>query len=134
MLSEFKPGQIVARCLREDMDEIATELNLFHSKIHDEPVNFFPKFQAFLGDMIQAECHQEIWQHLARTFFSEEIDQTVNRLDIWGDISNSNASTTVGKHALSEFASHCLTQHNNERLVELSALMAWVSYFCSHKQ
>jgi hypothetical protein len=81
VFSEFMTGQIVARLLRGGMDEIPVlESNLFDSKIHNQPVDL-PKFESILADMIPDEC----WKHPATTFFSKEIDQIADGLDIWAD-------------------------------------------------
>ncbi len=68
------------------MDEIPIleESNLFDSKIHNQPVNLL-KFKSFLAEMIPDECLQEIRKHPATTFFSDEIDQIADGLDIWAD-------------------------------------------------
>jgi hypothetical protein len=87
MFSEFKTGQIVARLLRGDMDEIPIlESNLFDSKIHNQVQ------KSFLAEMIPHECLQEIWKHPATTFFSNKIDQIADGLDIWADQSNTKAN------------------------------------------
>jgi hypothetical protein len=67
---EIKTGQIVARLLRGEMDEIPIlESNLlFDSKIHNKPVNL-PKFKVFLAEMIPNECLEEIWKDPETTFF-----------------------------------------------------------------
>jgi hypothetical protein len=62
-------------------------------------------------------------EHLAKPFFSNKIDQIANGVDIWVDKSNPKDNSVL-KQALSKFSGHCLTQHNNECLVKLSALMA----------
>jgi hypothetical protein len=45
-------------------------------------------------------------------------------IDIWDRASDNQTAHLIRKKALLEHAAHCSTQHNNERLVKLGALMA----------
>ncbi len=94
VFSELKTGQIVASFFSGDMDVMTFESNLFNEKMHDRPLNL-RKLQAFLADMVPDECLQTIWQYPTTTFFSKEIDQISDGLDILGDASNPNANTST---------------------------------------
>jgi hypothetical protein len=90
MFSDFKTGQIVARLSRGDMDEITIESKQFDLKIHNQPINL-PKLKSFLAEIFHNECLKEIWKHSATSFFSDEIDQIADGLDIWAYGSNAKA-------------------------------------------
>jgi hypothetical protein len=83
------------------------------------------KFAQFLKDELSEETLRKIQADPLTTFHRNSIELLATQtIDIWDRASDNQTAHLVRQEALLEHAAHCSTQHNNERLVKLGALMA----------
>jgi hypothetical protein len=124
VFAEQPTGQAIAQFLstRQDNQPIATQS--FFSQVHDRHIDVV-KFSKFLRDEISEETLQKLQADPLTIFHRDAIELlATERIDIWDQESDNQSAHLVRKEALLEHAAHCSTQHNNERLVKLGALMA----------
>jgi hypothetical protein len=118
-------GQAIAQLLsrEENLPAIATQS--FFSKVHDREIDVV-KFSKFLKDELSEETLQKLQADPLTIFHRRTINVLATEtIDIWDRTSiNNEIAHLLRKEALKEHAAHCSTQHNNERLVKLGALMA----------
>jgi uncharacterized protein YciI len=107
---------------QENLPPIAAQR--FASKIHAREVDVV-KFAQLLKDELSEETLQNIQADPLTIFHRISIELLATQtIDIRDCASDNQTAHLVRQEALLEHAAHCLTQHNNERLVMLGALMA----------
>ena len=117
--AEKQTGHIVARLLDgQDIGEL--DLMTYHSITHNREIDC-QKLAQFIKKHLSANDLQTIRSHPAITYHSGPIARIARGdIDIW----TSPEQNGLRYHALKAFGAHSSTQHNNERLVKLGALMA----------
>jgi hypothetical protein len=124
VLAELETGQADAQLLKggnEGMSALSRPLFL---KQHEREIDC-EKFARFLRDEIPLTLLDQLRAGPTVQFHREAIDQIAVALDIWeeSNVTNENAHLLISQ-ALRLFAAQASTQHNNERLVKLGALMS----------
>ena len=122
--AEQPTGQAIAQLLsqQDNLPPITTQT--FISKIHDREIDVV-KFSKFLKDEISEESLQILQGSPVTIFHRNTIELLATQtIDIWDRTSDNPTAYLIRQEALLEHAAHCSTQHNNERLVKLGALMA----------
>jgi hypothetical protein len=124
VFAEWQTGQAVAQVLKggDGMPALSAP---FFSKQHGREIDCV-KFSKFLKDGIPLTVLDQLRTDPAIQFNQNAIDQiAVRGIDIWDVALPTNENTqSLRRHALHAYAAHASTQHNNERLVKLGALMA----------
>jgi hypothetical protein len=124
VFAEWQTGQVVAQVLKGG-DGLPSLSAPFFSKQHGCEIDC-EKFSKFLTDEIPLTVLEKLRTDPAIISNQNAIEQiAVQGLDIWDVAKPTNQNTALLQtHALRSFAAHASTQHNNERLVKLGALMA----------
>jgi hypothetical protein len=79
----------------------------------------------FLGDEVPLTILDQLRTNPVVPFHHEAINQIAVGLDIWDETNATNENAyLLRSRALQSFAAHASTHHNNERLVNLGALMS----------
>jgi hypothetical protein len=118
-------GQAVAQFFKGSDEAMPALSEHFFSKQHDQEIGC-RKFLQFLHDEIPLAVLDELRTNPAVQLNREAIDQIAVGLDIWDETrsSTNEHAYLLRSQALCSFAAHASTQHNNERLVKLGALIA----------
>jgi hypothetical protein len=124
VFAEWQTGQAVAQVLKGGVG-LPSLSPPFFSNQHNREIDC-EKFHQFLKDEIPLPVLKQLQTDPSIVLNQDAIDEiAVHGLDIWDMSKQANKKTHLYRsHALRFYAAHASTQHNNERLVKLGALMA----------
>jgi hypothetical protein len=124
IFAEWQTGQAVAQVLRggEGLPSLSPP---FFSNQHNREINC-EKFSQFLKNEIPLTVLAQLRTDPCILLNQNAMNEIAEGgLDIWDAAKPANKNTHLyRRQALRAFAAHASTQHNNERLVKLGALMA----------
>jgi hypothetical protein len=125
VFSKQPTGQVKAQLLcRPQRDNQPIVTQSFFSKIHNHEIDVV-KFSKFLQDKILEKTMEKLQADPLAIFHHDAIKWLVtNSIDIWDQEQTNEKEHLIWKEALLEHTAHSSTQHNNQRLVKLGALMA----------
>jgi hypothetical protein len=124
VFAECQTGQAVAQFLKGGNEGMPSLSAPYFSEMHNQEINC-EKFMLFLKSEISLTTLEQLRIDPAVHRHREAIDQIAIGLDIWDATNTTNENAhLLRKGALQEYAAHASTQHNNERLVKLGALMS----------
>jgi hypothetical protein len=124
IFAEQPTGRAIAQLLsrQENLPRVAAQR--FASKIHAREVDVV-QFAQFLKNELSEETLKYIQADPLTIFHRNSIELLATQTtEIWDCASDNQTAYLVRQEALLEHATHCSTQHNNERLVKLGTLMA----------